>query len=210
MLSTVVYSLDLFGTAVFAISGALSAGRKQMDIFGAVVLATVTAVGGGTFRDLVLGRTPVFWIDDPLYIWTIVLAGIATFVIARYARFLSRWLVVADAIGLATFTVIGTRIALEYQASAVISVMMGVMTGVLGGMLRDLLSGEIPLVLRREIYATAALAGAVVYALLASSWGHAPVTVIVAAATTLVLRLAALRWHLMLPRFPADKANDEP
>ncbi len=205
MLSTVVYGLDLFGTAVFAISGAMSAGRKQMDIFGAVVLAMVTAVGGGTFRDLVLGRVPVFWIHDPTYVWLTIGAGMAAFVVAHYARYLSRWLALADAVGLATFTVIGTQIAMAYDVSEVIAVMMGVMTGVLGGILRDLLSGEIPLVLRREIYATAALAGAVVYVLLASRWGHSTITVVFAALTTLSLRLAAMYWKLTLPLFPHDR-----
>jgi len=199
--STVVYGLDLFGTAVFAISGAMSAGRKQMDIFGAVVLALVTAVGGGTFRDLVLGRTPVFWIHDPTYVWLTIVAGMAAFIVARYARYLSRWLALADAVGLATFTVIGTQIALAHEVSAVIAVMMGVM----GGILRDVLAGEIPLVLRREIYATAALVGAVVYVVLASRWGTTALTVIIAALTTLVLRLAAMYWQLTLPLFPHDR-----
>lgn len=201
MFSTVVYGLDLFGTAVFAISGAMSAGRKQMDIFGAVVLALVTAVGGGTFRDLVLGRTPVFWIHDPTYVWLTIVAGMAAFIVARYARYLSRWLALADAVGLATFTVIGTQIALAHEVSAVIAVMMGVM----GGILRDVLAGEIPLVLRREIYATAALVGAVVYVVLASRWGTTALTVIIAALTTLVLRLAAMYWQLTLPLFPHDR-----
>ncbi len=202
MLGTAVYGLDLFGTGVFAISGALSAGRKQMDLFGAVVLALVTAVGGGTFRDLVLGRTPVFWVGDATYIVLAVGAGIAAFVMARYARCLIGMLAVADAVGLATFTVIGTRIAMDQGATPVIAVMMGVMTGVVGGMLRDVLSGEVPLVLRREIYATASLIGALIYVLLAQNWGHSPGNVGAAALVTLGIRLVALRWHLTLPRFP--------
>lgn len=208
MLSTAVYALDLFGTAVFAVSGALAAGRKQMDFFGAAVLAVVTAVGGGTFRDLVLGRTPVFWVGDAAYIVLAVGAGIAAFFVARYARYLRGLLAVADAVGLATFTVIGTRIAMDEGATPVIAVMMGIMTGVLGGMVRDLLAGEIPLVLRREIYATASLIGALVYVVLATNWGHSPIIVVSAALVTLGIRLVALRWHLTLPRFPQWHTRD--
>lgn len=202
MLTTAVYALDLFGTAVFAISGALSAGRKQMDLFGAVVLALVTAVGGGTFRDLVLGRTPVFWVVDVTYVGIAVVAGSAAFIVARYARYLVRLLAVADAVGLATFTIIGTRVAMDQGAAPVIAVMMGIMTGVVGGMIRDVLAGEIPLVLRREIYATASLVGAASYVVLAGLWGHSPTIVVCAALATLGIRLIALRWHLTLPLIP--------
>lgn len=210
MLSVAVYALDLFGTVVFAVSGALLAGRKQMDLFGVVVLALVTAVGGGTFRDLVLGRVPVFWVGDATYVVLAVGAGITAFIVVRYARYLVSWLAVADAVGLATFTVIGTRVAMDQGAAPVIAVMMGVMTGVVGGMIRDVLAGEIPLVLRREIYATASLVGAVVYVLLARSWGHSPTIVGAAALVTLALRLVAMRWHLTLPLFPHWHTDDRP
>lgn len=200
-----LYVLDIFGTAVFAVSGALAAGRKQMDLFGAVVLAVVTAVGGGTFRDLVLGATPVFWIRDPWYLGTATAAALITFGAARITRVPAVGLQLADAVGLATFTVIGTQAALGHAVSPAVAVLMGVMTGVLGGMVRDVLAGEVPLVLRREIYATASLCGAVVLVGLQAVGTANHLAVPVAAAVTLALRLVALRWKLSLPIFPTPR-----
>lgn len=200
-----LYALDIFGTAVFAVSGALAAGRKQMDLFGAVVLATVTAVGGGTFRDLVLGATPVFWVRDPWYLGATTAAALLTYGAARVTRVPAVGLQVADAIGLATFTVIGTQAALGHAVAPAVAVLMGVMTGVLGGMVRDVLSGEVPLVLRREIYATASLCGAVALVALEAAGAGSNLAVPTAAAITLGLRLVALRWKLSLPVFPEPR-----
>lgn len=200
-----LYTLDIFGTAVFAVSGALAAGRKQMDLFGVVVLAVVTAVGGGTFRDLVLGATPVFWVRDPLYLGTATAAALLTFGAARITRIPPVGLQLADAVGLATFTVIGTQAALVHAVSPAVAVLMGVMTGVLGGMVRDVLAGEVPLVLRREIYATASLCGAVALVGIEAAGAEANVAVGAAATVTLCLRLVALRWKLSLPVFPPPR-----
>ena len=197
-----IYWLDLFGVAVFACSGALAAGQKRMDLFGVVVLAFVTAVGGGTLRDLVIGDTPVFWVRDPVYVWVALAAGILTFIAAHVRRFNSEALVIFDAIGLAVFTVIGTRIGMEHAGPGVIATMTGVMSGVVGGILRDVLVNRIPLILRKEIYASAALLGAITLQVLDAFKLQASVSAIVTGILVLSLRLAAVRWQLHLPSFP--------
>jgi uncharacterized membrane protein YeiH len=195
----VIYILDLVGTAVFATSGALAAGRKQMDIFGVVVLGCVTALGGGTVRDVILGSYPVFWISDTLYLAVAVVAAIGTFVLAQRWKLHAKVLVYADAVGLAVFTVVGFQKGFQITHDYFIATVMGMTTGVVGGITRDMLSGEIPLILRREIYASASLCGAVLLGLLTHFGLPSPFTVLGAALTTLVIRLAALRWGLALP-----------
>lgn len=200
-----IYVLDLFGVAVFAVTGSLAAGKKQMDLFGVVVLALATALGGGTLRDLILGAYPVFWISDPLYIFVGTVVAIAVFVLARFFRPPSRALKFADAFGLAVFTIIGTDKAMVLGVPGSISVIMGVMTGVAGGIIRDLLSGEIPLVLKAEIYATASLCGAIVFTILTTHFPSTPLRAPVAITAVLALRLAAIHWNLSLPLFPSAK-----
>lgn len=197
-----LYLADLFGIFVFAVSGALMAGRKSMDIFGVLVIAITTAMGGGTLRDLLLDRHPVAWIRDDSYLWVASLGALATVLWVRFTRPLPEaGLLVADAAGLAVFTVSGASIALAAGTPASTAVIMGVMTGVAGGVLRDVLCNEIPLVFQKEIYATACLAGAVV--LIALRELALPVNVVAALAMASVfgIRLAAIRWRLSLPRF---------
>lgn len=197
-----IYWLDLFGIVVFACSGALAAGQRRMDLFGVVVLAFVTAVGGGTVRDLVIGNTPVFWVRDPVYVWVAIGAGVATFIIAHVQRPRGGILVIADAFGLAVFTVIGTRIGVDQLGPGVIATMTGIMSGVVGGVIRDVLANRVPLVFQREIYASAALLGAVVLQVLDGFGIAQPLPALIAGAIVLGLRLAALKWQLHLPVFP--------
>jgi len=196
-----LYVLDLFGVAVFAVSGALTAGRKSMDLFGVVVIAVITAVGGGTVRDLLLDRRPIFWIEDPMYLLVCVLAASATLSYARFFRPPRHSLLVADAFGLAVFTFIGARTAYEAGVPAPIVVLMGTVTGVAGGIMRDVLCTEVPLILRREIYATAAIAGATVYVLLEETFPNGPLTTLLPVATVFAVRLAAIRFDLHVPPF---------
>lgn len=197
-----IYWLDLFGIAVFACSGALAAGQKRMDLFGVVVLAFVTAVGGGTLRDLVIGNAPVFWVRDPVYVWVALGAGLLTFLAAHLHRFSADTLVIADALGLAVFSVLGTRVGVAQVGPGIIAAMTGVMSGVVGGILRDVLVNRVPLVLRREIYASAALLGAIALQLLDAAGLATPYPALLAGALVLALRLAAVRWQLHLPAFP--------
>ncbi|MEQ8677617.1 MAG: trimeric intracellular cation channel family protein [Aggregatilineales bacterium] len=188
------YILDLFGVAVFAITGALVAREKQMDIFGVIVVALVTAIGGGTLRDMILGRTPVFWVNDPTYIIVGAIVAVLTIPVALLNLMPRRPLLIADAFGLAVFTVIGTQTALDFGVSAFIAILLGVMSSVTGGIIRDVLSNQIPLILRKEIYATASLCGAVVYVIFLHDATFAPFATITGMMITLVLRLAAIRW----------------
>jgi len=193
--------LDFAGVAVFAVSGALAAGRKNLDLVGVLVIASVTAIGGGTLRDLLMDRHPVFWVARPAYLYVIVLAALATVAWAHRFRPPALSLAIADALGLAFFTVSGAQIAEGRGLSGIVVVLMGVLTGVAGGVLRDVLSAEIPLVLRKgQLYATAAIIGAIVYLLLQGPVDRT-VAALVAMATIAVLRIAAIVWDLTLPVF---------
>ena len=204
----ILYLLDLFGVAVFAVSGAIAAGRKHFDLLGVAVIATVTGIGGGTTRDVLLNRHPVFWIEDPTYL-VVTLSGAAlTLVYARFREPPRTSLLIIDALGLALFTISGAQVAEARNVPNVIVVVMGAITGAAGGLLRDLLSGEIPLLFRQtDLYATAAIAGATVY-LLSQAVGLGPApAALVGIVTVAGLRLAAILWGIRLPvfRVPDDK-----
>lgn len=200
-----LYILDLFGTAVFAISGVWVACRKDMDLFGALVLAFVTAVGGGTIRDVLLSATPVFWINDTLYL-LIILATVMIAIVGRKWHGRSKWIMqVSDALGLAVFVVIGVTKSLSFGVEPMVAIMMGVLTGCGGGAIRDLLAGEIPMVLRKEIYASAAMVGGAVLVFLEPLIQNIDISSIIAAAVVLVLRLLALYKDLSLPSFSLPK-----
>ncbi|MCX5684679.1 MAG: trimeric intracellular cation channel family protein [Planctomycetota bacterium] len=203
-----LHYLDLAGTVIFAVTGALAGGRKHLDIFGVVVVALATALGGGTIRDVTLGSLPVFWVFDTTYIIVTVAAALATVGIARFWRLPEGLLNVADAFGLAVFTVIGTEKALAADAGPVVAVLMGMMTGVAGGMVRDILTGEVPLILQREIYATASLCGATVFVVLTALCPGWCAYAFISAVVTLGLRLAAIKWDLSLPRFFPKGTSD--
>lgn len=202
--------LDLIGTAVFAVTGALAAGRKKMDIFGVVVLGCVTALGGGTLRDVILGIQPIFWVSDTQYIAVATFSAIGTFILARRWKLPATVIVYADAIGLAVFTIIGFQRGFYTTHLYSIAIVMGVTTGVVGGIIRDVLSGEVPLILRREIYASASLCGASMLALLSYLEVLAPVVLSGAFLTTLAIRVVALNWNLTLPLFllKGDKEDE--
>ncbi|MFC1945671.1 trimeric intracellular cation channel family protein [Chloroflexota bacterium] len=208
-----MYYIDLFGVAVFAVTGALAAGRKRMDFMGVVVLAVVTALGGGTLRDIVLGASPVFWVSSPVYILVASVTGIVIFFLVRFANIPQKVLSVADAFGLAVFTVVGAHTALALDVHVGIAVVMGMMTGVVGGMVRDILSGEIPLILRREIYATASLCGAIAFCALFLTVDNLILATIISIVITLGIRLSAIRWNLSLPQYSSREErlkNEKP
>ncbi|MDZ7682157.1 MAG: trimeric intracellular cation channel family protein [Fodinibius sp.] len=200
-----LYVLDLFGVAVFAISGALAAGRKSLDLLGVVIIAVVTAIGGGTTRDLLLDRHPVFWIADPTYLSVIIAAALITIWYTRYQEPPEKALLLADALGLAVFTITGAQISQEVISNGVIVAIMAAITGTVGGLIRDVLSNEIPLIMRKDIYATAALAGATVYLLLQLTSMDPSVNIIIGMMVVIGLRLAAIQWQLHLPRFKLNE-----
>ena len=198
----IFYLADLFGVAVFAITGALMAGRKSMDLFGVLVIAVITALGGGTLRDLILDNHPVSWIRNDTYILIASIAAVGTVLWVRLTQPIhERGLLIADAFGLAVFTVIGTEVALQHNVPYSTAVIMGVMTGVAGGVMRDVICNEIPLIFQKEIYATACIIGSLVFIVMRELETPHWLDTGVAMLTVLLTRLAAIRWHLSLPRF---------
>lgn len=202
------YLLGHFAVSVSAISGVLAAGRKQIDLFGVVVLGLVTAVGGGSVRDIILGAHPVFWIADSTYVVNAVTTAAVTFFVARHWMVPRAVLDIADAFGLALFAILGASKALSFKTGMTNAVVLGVITGAGGGIVRDILVGEIPFVFRQQIYlyATAAVFGATAFVVLEAIQPGGSTNLLVGAAITLVLRLAAIRWKLTLPTFepPAE------
>ncbi|WP_409526200.1 trimeric intracellular cation channel family protein [Nitrincola sp. MINF-07-Sa-05] len=194
-----LYITDLLGVAVFAISGTLLAFRKQMDGFGVVVLASVTAVGGGTTRDVILDVT-VFWLHDPTYFYVILASAIACIILLRFRPHSQlRYLLIADAFGIAFFTVLGASKALELGVSAFTAIILGTMTAVFGGLIRDVMARDVPMVLKSDLYATTCIAGAIVFVLL-YEW-HQMIAMSAAMLTTLLLRLGAIRYHWSIQVF---------
>ena len=195
--------LEHLGVAVAAITGVLAARGKRVDMFGVLVLALVTAFGGGTIRDLALGDFPIFWVRDSSFTITASATALVTFFIGRARELPRNVLLVADACALSFFTMLGAEKALAFHVAPHIAVAMGVITGVAGGMCRDVLTGEIPLVFRREIYlyATAAAIGAGCFVALQSWLPNRGTNLIIGTLATLALRLAGIRWRLALPVF---------
>ena len=206
-LTFTLYSLDLLGTVVFAITGLLAARRKYLDLFGAIVIAMVTAIGGGTVRDLIIGQ-PVFWTQNDIYIYVVVISALLLFFFARYRRLPVKLLLFLDALGLAVFTVVGAQKAMALGFSDPIAIMTGVMTGVLGGVIRDVLVGEVPLIFRQEIYATASFIGASIFLLMEHSGFNVEVSVITAIILTLIVRVWAITMNVKLPVFISYKETD--
>ena len=195
------YYLDLAGVAVFAASGVLAARDRDLDLLGVIVVAAITAIGGGTLRDLLLHRHPIFWVTDVWYLVVITAAAISTVVYVRIRPPPGATLLVADAFGLGLFALSGAQLAEAAQCPTLIVVLMGTITGVTGGVLRDVITARVPLILRREIYATAAILGIAAYLALqtlgmprALAFGTGMIVVV-------ALRLLAIRWGLHLPLF---------
>jgi uncharacterized membrane protein YeiH len=211
-MSVFLQLIEFAGVAVFAISGALAAGRKSLDLLGVIVIAMVTATGGGTVRDLLLDRT-VFWIARPEFLVVTFAAALMTIPYVRYSRPPEKFLLIADALGLALFSIAGTRIALALDAGGLIAVVMGTITGAFGGVLRDVLCNEIPMILRKgHIYATAAILGCALLVVLDALGVAANLANAAGAATIALVRLAAIALDLSLPVFslPAPRERDDP
>ncbi len=201
---SLIYVLDLCAVAVCAITATLEARRRELDLFGVVVVAIISGIGGGTVRDLLLGRLPVYWVHDPAYVVVGMVAGTLTFFLGRDLKLPKNFFLIPDAIGLALFTVIGTSVALQLDAPWLIAALMGVITGVFGGVIRDILCNEVPLIFRTDIYATAALFGALLLIALAQAGVGHNLAIMLAMVSTVAIRLAAIRWHIQLPRLRAE------
>jgi uncharacterized membrane protein YeiH len=200
MFETATSVLDWIGIIAFTVTGALVASRKQMDVVGFVVLGTVTGIGGGTLRDVLLGL-PVFWIRESAYLITCALVSIFVFFAAHVPQSRYRYLLWFDAIGLAIFAVSGAEKAAQAGADFTVAVGLGVITATFGGIIRDLLGGESAVILSREIYASAALAGAAIFIALAAAGGSRELAVGAGFVAALLIRAAALRYGWSLPRY---------
>jgi len=207
---SLVLVFNVAGIVVFAASGALAAARKSLDPVGVLVLAVVTATGGGTLRDVLMGRHPIFWISSPWYIGVSALAALATWLWVRKFPPPERALLYADALGLAFFSIVGVQIAEAGGLSPFPAAIMGAITGCAGGLIRDVLVAEVPLVFRQtELYVTACAAGIAVYLGLAGLGLAAGVASVSGMAVIALVRLASIRWGITLPvlQLPADGNN---
>jgi uncharacterized membrane protein YeiH len=202
-LATAVAALDWFGVIVFAVSGALVASRKQMDIVGFALLGTVTGIGGGTLRDILLGQLPVFWVREPAYLITCVIVSVAVFLTAHIPQSRYRLLLWFDALGLSLFAVTGAERALLAGSGPIVAVAMGTVTATFGGIIRDVLGAESPVVLSREVYVTAALLGATTFVGGLSAELPHDAAIGAGLAAGFALRGAALHWGWSLPRYKA-------
>ena len=200
-----VYILEMLGTAAFAVSGALAASRKNMDIFGFCVLALMPAVGGGTVRDIIIDRVPVFWISDNRYVAVAIIAALIVFFTSYRPGSRRRILVWMDALGLALFAALGTEICLQQDTGPLVAVMLGVTTAVTGGMIRDVICNEIPLILSREIYATAAFVAAVCYVIADSAGLSEQLGLAIAVAAGFTVRALGIIYNWSLPSFGMHK-----
>ena len=196
-----LYYFDLAGVAVFSASGVLAARGRDLDVFGVLVVATITAIGGGTVRDLLLDRHPIFWVTDPWYAIVIIAAAVLTVAYLRVRAAPGATFLVADAMGLALFSLSGAQLAEAAHCPTLVVLLMGTMTGVTGGALRDVITAQVPLILRREIYATAAVVGIAAYLVLSALDVPRPWAVGAGMSTVMALRLVAIRWDLHLPVF---------
>jgi len=198
---------------VLAVSGVIAVAGRPLDLFGGLVVGVVTALGGGTMRDLVLGIAPVFWVSNELYLVTAIAGAVVAIPLARTlvrgsVRRLEESLQLADAAGLSLFAIVGATVALDHGFGGMIAVVCGLLTGVGGGMIRDVLAGRTPLILRGEIYATAALAGATIFVVLAElTAAGEPVAAILGGLTTFTLRVVGIRRQWALPALAADRRD---
>ncbi len=191
--------IDLLGTISFAISGALAGYEKRLDAFGIVIIAFVTAAGGGTLRDILLGVRPVSWMTNMNLVYTILLSVLLTFIVRRQLAKLRKTLFLFDTIGIGLYTIVGLQIGLNAGLHPIICITLGCISACFGGVIRDILVNEIPVIFRKNIYATACILGGVVYTLLSELNIPANYTSIIAASTVIITRILAVIYNIQLP-----------
>ncbi|WP_026777994.1 trimeric intracellular cation channel family protein [Polaribacter sp. Hel_I_88] len=199
-----IYVLDILGTFAFAISGALVASDKKFDLFGVIIIAFVTAVGGGMLRDVLINAHPINWIGDLNYLFTILAAVILTFLFKSKIAFLSKTLFLFDTVGLSVFTLLGLQKGLLFDLNPIVALIMGMISAVFGGVLRDVLTNKVPLIFEKEIYASACLAGGISYLTLTYFNVPKDLNFIISACVIIVIRLIAVKFHLQLPKINDD------
>ena len=197
---TLITILDLIGTLVFAISGSLMAKQHDFDIFGAAVVAFATALGGGTIRDLLIGVTPVGWMSNPQYLVVVLMGVVLVLIFPAYLLRLRKTMFLFDTIGIGIFTLIGIKEAMGLGLSPMISLMMGIVSAVFGGVIRDILCNEVPLIFRKEIYATACLAGGAIYLFSIYIGVNNSLAMITSMCIIIAIRLVSVVKHIALPK----------
>jgi uncharacterized membrane protein YeiH len=202
---TIQYFLELFGTAFFAVSGALVANQKSKpDWFGVTFIGFITSIGGGSIRDMLLGSYPLAWVADVNLIYVIIGAIVISSLFFKTFVKLRRTFFIFDTLGIAMFTILGTQKALQFGVNPVIAAIMGMFSAIMGGVMRDVLTNEIPVIFRKEIYASACLAGAICYLLLNSLSLSKIICTVASVLIILVIRTLAVKYHLSLPKFRKD------
>ncbi|MGL5410418.1 MAG: trimeric intracellular cation channel family protein [Shewanella sp.] len=200
--------LWLIGILAEAMTGALAAGRKQMDLFGVVMRGCVTAIGGGTLRDMMLGNYPLIWVEHVHYLIAIAVASLLTVVIAPVMRYLSKLFLAIDALGLAVFSIVGAQKTLMLGFSPTIAVVMGVVTGVFGGVIRDIFCNQVPLIFKKELYAVISLLTAALYITLKSYELTEWINLVICLSVGFSLRMLAIRYHWSMPTFNYQVNSD--
>ena len=196
----IFYTLDIIGTFAFAISGYLTAAHKRLDLFGLFIIAFVTALGGGTLRDVLIGKTPVGWMIDLNYVYTVFGGAIFAIIFKKKLNYLRKSLFLFDTIGLGVFTIIGIEKGIEAQLHPLISIALGMMSATFGGVIRDILCNEIPVIFKKEIYATPCLIGGIFFFVLKSSTINENLIYIITIMIIIIIRLLAVKFHLKLPQ----------
>lgn len=200
----IIYAIDIIGTFAFAISGALVALKKEFDVFGVIIIAFVTAVGGGMIRDVLINAHPINWIGDINYIWTILIAVSITFLFRSRIAPLRKTMFLFDTIGISVFTLLGLQKGLSYNLHPFIALVMGMVSAVFGGVIRDVLTRKVPLIFKKEIYASACLSGGVVYLILGNFKINEDLHFIVSASVIIIIRTVVVKYELELPKIKKD------
>lgn len=202
-----LYTIDILGTVAFAISGVLVAFNKKMDLFGILIIAFVTAVGGGTLRDLLIGDTPVSWMKDMTYTYVVIGSAVFAIVFRSKINYLRTSLFLFDTIGISLYTLVGIEKGINANLHPIICVALGTITASFGGVIRDILCNEIPVIFRKEIYGTACILGGITYFLLSEFSIQNDIVFIIAGVVVIVIRLLAVKFKIALPNIYSHNKN---
>jgi len=198
-MNLIIEHINVMGSFVFAISGALVALRNRLDPFGVLIVSFITAVGGGTIRDMLLADRDVFWLFDTNILYAVIIGAAIAIVFRDKLLFFKKPIFFYDAIGLGLFTITGVQIGIDYHLNPIICVLLGTMTGVFGGVIRDIIVNEIPVVFRKEIYATASLLGGALYLVLVNFEITNPYLQIIPITSIIITRIIAVTYDISLP-----------
>ncbi|APS39480.1 MULTISPECIES: trimeric intracellular cation channel family protein [Salegentibacter] len=193
--------LDILGTIAFAISGALAAMDRRLDLFGIFIIGFVTAIGGGTLRDTLIGNTPVTWMENTIYIYLIGVVTILAIIFRNKINYLKKSLFLFDTIGLGVFTITGVEIGIRNGLDPIICIALGTMTGTFGGAIRDILCNEIPVIFRKEIYATACIMGGLAFVIMHELVINRDIIYLTTTLIVISIRLVVVKYHISLPYF---------